>query len=189
MPTIHAEKLLRASVISRTIKLEDGLIISTDLKIMTVERAEHHFTGSLVIQIDDALMEQIESTSKYSGTVEINGDNTVRYINAKTVFGYVSGNIGIWDEIDHYDRWRDVAMECAEPLTESRGNMVWSADDVHRLARSSPSGLIRFETNHNIRDRPVLVRDGSSADWFGCFMGYVKDGRYHPAATLPEWMN
>lgn len=188
MATIHAEKLQRACKISHVLHLDNGLLVATDGRFMTVERIDHHFTGAFTIRIDDALSEQIDQTAKYSSMIEINGDNNMRYAAAKTALGYASGNIGVFDDVQFYDRWRDVAMECAEPLTETHGNMTWAMVDLIRLCEASPSGVLHFETHHNVRDRPILVRDAATADWFGCFMGYLKDGRYHPAATLPEWM-
>ena len=186
MPTVPCETIVRACQISRTLRFDNGQLVSTDKLFMSVENLTP-FTGIFDVTIDDATHAQCVTEEAFGSKIEFIHEPSLAYTIAKTTMGYTSGNLHI-DPPDYIDRWRTIIGECREPMTASRGAMMWDTEGVMKLMRASPSGTVVFEEFIAARGRPLLVRDTNTNDWVGCFMGYVKDGLHHPAATLPEWL-
>lgn len=187
MPELPAETLVRACKINRLIRFDHGKIISTDKRLMTVE-AINPFDGAFHVQIDDVTLEHCEMTAKFSMKITVDHNSMLGFTQIKTATGYMSGNLAPTQDYSHYDRWIEVVEQCREPLLHSSGVMVWDTSDILKVAEASPSGVLVFEEHRDIRDRPVLVRDAASYEWFGLFMGALNDGSYHPSAKLPDWM-
>lgn len=171
-----------------TIRLDNGQIIASDRKFMAIENIGG-FTGIHHIVVDAALLAQCETEAQYSSYIEITPNDMLKYTVAKTTLGYVTGNIGVWPAAGNaFDRWRDVARQCAEPVAAAKGAMIWHTDGLIRLAKASPSGIVVFEQLIDAETRPTIVRDINSPDWVGLFLPRISDGMYHGAAMLPGWL-
>lgn len=174
--------------IFQTIRLDNGRVIASNRRLMVMERVEP-FEGVFHIQLDDATIEACRTESQFKGVMEIVPNPALAFTMGKTTFGHVTGNIGVFPakETD-LDRWPEVIQCCYEPRTESHGALVWSTDDIGRLAAASPSGVIEFARFINTSDRASVVRDITTSEWVGFFMPRVADGLQHSGAVVPGWV-
>ena len=176
-------------LIFRTFRLENGKVIVTDRSYLAVESVEQ-FDGVFHILPTDEFLQQCETESQFNSVVEITPNPVLKYTTAQTTMGFtITENMGVWsDEPTDFDKWYERIIEPVKACNgQSSGHMVWDADGVAKLASSSPSGFISFEAVID-NTRPMLIRDVNDSRWAGFFLPRVKDGRHHPAATLPEWL-
>lgn len=170
----------------RTVRLDNGMVIATDRKLMVVEHVPQ-VTGVAHITLPDSLIAACVEEAKYGGSVEIAANPMLGYTIAKTTFGHITENIHYAGDHGEFARWRDVIADARKPLDASAGVMVWNADDIARLGAASPSGCIEFSRYIDATARCTVVRDTTTSEWVGFFMPRVKDGLHHTGATVPGW--
>lgn len=197
--TIPCETIVRfAPIIQRAVdpqfqmlRLEQGLIVATDRKLLVVEKAVRSFQGQCNLRITDAFVEQCRVEANLAGEVTVIPNDMLKFTTVKTSYGWTTtDNLGVWtDGRTDLDRWREVITQCKEPLESAGagGAMVWSLRDLQVLTAASPSGEVSFERVFNPDQRPTLLRDISVDTWVGCFLPRLSDGVYYPPASLPGW--
>ncbi len=172
-----------------TLRFENGNIIATDRSFMAIENFSGEKFEPFHIIPDAALLAQCETESKFNSRMTIIVNPMLKFAVIKTSLGYQTTSNALYtDEIDSaWGKWREVVGRCREPAERANGAMFWSVDGLHRLASSSPSGLIVFEETIDI-NRPALIRDVKDYHWIGLFHPVsVKD--HYSAATLPSWLS
>ena len=171
----------------KTFRIDGGQVVATDRSVMAIDNIGRN-TGLFHMIPDPQLIEQCREEAKYQGVVTITVNEALQFATAKTTFGFnAAGNVGYWLPVDpQYNRWREVVMLAKDRSKKSQGAMFWSADQIAKLSRSSPSGCVVFEENIN-SERPTIMRDVTEYDWLGVFQPYSKEHHYQ-AATLPTWM-
>lgn len=175
--------------IFRTIRLENGRAIVTDRKFMAVELISP-FEGVFYIRPTPELIEQCRVETQFNSVLTLVPNPMLSYTTGMTSLAYeVQGNIGVYPVgVTEFDGWWDKIVKPAlDPSTVANGALVCHADEVARLAASSPSGAVVFEQHIDVR-RPTIIRDINSHDWVGFFHPRVDTGIYHAPATVPGWL-
>jgi hypothetical protein len=174
--------------IFRTLRFDNGKLIATDRRYMAVEKIEP-FDGVFHVVVTPELLTQCEQEAAYASTLEL-AVVPGYLVTGKTTYGWLSPNIGVFPTTPtDYDKWySEVVAPCVTPAVEPRGGMIWTVDDLSRLAATSPSGVVVFESIIDCESRPTVVRDLSTYDWCGFFLPRLHDGAYHAAAALPGWL-
>lgn len=170
-------------------RLDNGMVMATNKGFMAVEYIGG-WEGVFYIRADRNLIEQCRTEAQWSSTVEFTAVPQVKYTTALSTMGWKCGdNLGVFPtEPTDYDHWRErILAACLEPVAQSGGPVVFDANGLSCLARTSPSGCIALELNSEPAQRAVVVRDIDSADWVGFFTGRISDGRAHSAAVVPGW--
>lgn len=75
-----------------------------------------------------------------------------------------------------------------EAATVANKPMLVDVDGLQGLVQSSPSGRVVFPMIVD-SERPVIIRDATSADWVGVFYSRPESGLFLRGATLPDWVN
>ena len=91
------------------------------------------------------------------------------------------------ERVGDFDKWPAIVGQCIDPLTESKGPMVFDSHQLFALAQAAPSGAVSLEQCADPDNRPTVVRDIESADWVGFFLARISDGRQHVGASVPGW--
>lgn len=175
--------------IIRTLRLDNGRVIATDRMFAAVEQVAP-FEGVFHITVSSALATQCEIETQFSSVLQVTPNPMLQWTSARTSLGYdVTENIGVYPvEPTAFDHWYErIVAPCLTPAPVSRGALVCQAEDVARLAATSPSGLVVFEGHIDI-SRPTLLRDAHSHDWVGFFHPRQDDGIYYAPATVPTWL-
>lgn len=171
-------------------RLDNGKVVTTNRQFMAVELVEP-FDGVHYIRADQAMIEQCRTEAQWSGVIQFTPVEQMRWTTAVTTMGWkCSDNLGLWPtEPTDFDLWHErIVQPVCEPLTETKGPMVFDADGLALLARCSPSGKVVMEQFIDPRDRPTVVRDIDTADWTGFFNARITDGRAHDGAVVPGWL-
>ena len=171
-----------------SMRIDDGCLIASDRSFMAVENYTAHQKGVAHLNIDPALIEQCRTEAKFNGRVTVTVNEILKYAQAKTTFGYVTKeNLLYTADLDpDWDRWREIINKAREPATKPNGVMFWHADNIQRLAESSPSGRVVFESVIDT-SRPTLLRDVTDYHWLGIFQARSRYEQYSPA-TVPTWI-
>lgn len=175
--------------IFRTLRFDNGKVIATDRRYMAIEKIEP-FDGVFHLMVTPELLAQCEQEAPYGSALELAVIPMV-CITAKTTYGWMApANLGVFPAVSTaYDMWYSaIVAPCVTPAAEPRGGMIWTVDDLIRLAQTSPSGVVVFESVIDCESRPTVVRDISTYDWCGFFLPRLHDGAYHAAASLPGWL-
>ena len=170
-------------------RFDYGMVLATNRHLLAVEKVAP-FDGVFYIRAEPTLIEQCRTEAQWSSVIEFTPVPALKYTTAMTSMGWkCSDNLGVWPtERTDYDDWREKILNpCIDPLTERRGAMVTSMDELARLAHSSPSGQIVLEQYADPQRRPTVVRDIDSHDWVGFFLARITDGRQHTDAVVPGW--
>lgn len=170
-------------------RLDNGMVLATNKKFLAAEKVED-FEGVFYIRADRGLIEQCRAEAEWSSVVEFTPVSQLRYTTALSSMGWkCAENIGVWPtEATDWDLWRDrILSPSSEPLTESKGAVVFDADGLRQLVLTSPSGGISLEQYSDPIKRATVVRDIDSPDWVGFFHARITDGRQHVAAVVPGW--
>lgn len=75
-----------------------------------------------------------------------------------------------------------------EVATTANKPMLVDVDGLQGLVQSSPSGRVVFPLVVD-SERPVIIRDATSANWVGLFYSRPESGLFLRGATLPDWVN
>lgn len=186
LPTLGDDKIDEAFA---SFRLDNGMVIVTDRRFMAIEEVEA-FEGVFYIRADAALIEQCRIEAQYSSVIEFTPVPALKWTTAITTMGWkIADNIGVWpDAPSEFDRWREAVLNpCKEPLAISVGPPLFEAELLGRLAQAAPSGKLVLEKYFDPLNRPAIARDIDSAHWVGFFYPHIRDGRTHPAATVPGW--
>jgi len=149
--------------------------------------------GRVLVQCDDAMLEQCRSIAPYGGTLQITVMIDLQFASAQTSYGWVSQtNVALFPVgATQWDGWRSWTPD--HTLEESHGAMFWEVEQIAALGAASPSGELVFPEYIDVR-MPIVVRDVNDETWFGLFMGYQRgeDGTAENMvtavpATLPSW--
>jgi len=173
-----------------SVRIDNGQAVASNRHVMAIENIGGP-SGVVHIAPDPVLIAQCRTEAKFSSKLTITVNETLRFAVAKTTLGYIHpGNCALWLDVpnDDYNRWRSIVMQCKERVKKSRGGMFWRADDIARLASSSPSGRLVFEETIDAQTRPTLIRDTNDYEWLGVFNPFGDGGEHHNPATLPSWM-
>lgn len=174
----------------RCIRLDNGQLVATDCRLMSIENVGPKFEGVAYIVPEPALIAQCRSEIAFGSNVTLSVTPAIAYASAKTSLGYTSGNIlYVHPGTSRFDRWREVVKQGAtKGVALNQGGMFWDTEWIARLGKSSPSGKLVFPENIDIT-QPALIRDANDYDWLGCFNPAALQGApTPPPATLPEWM-
>jgi hypothetical protein len=195
---IPSEALQRALTICRaypgddpwlkTIRYEDGLLIACEQAIMTIERVGGP-AGVVHLSIPITLEHVIASEAPYKGFVDFVVTEAMQYVSAKTMLGYVEPqNAGYWSAEwkNRLDRWRNIVDQSRQSVAPPVGGMSWNCNTVAVLAKAAPSQCVIFEDTIDI-NRPVVIRDSVSEDWFAILHPQIKLDRA-AIAILPDWV-
>lgn len=195
MIQVHCETLARLSTLIgnetpfNTVRFDDGKIIATDRRFAVVERLPVAFEGAYHLAITTALIEQCRMEAQFGSTITITPNPMLQWTSVVTTLGWTTtDNLGVYPQhpTAYDDWWERIVKPCLDAPV-ANGNMVAHADQLERLAETSPSGTIIFETPVNTA-RPMVVRDANSPDWVGFFYPRLDDGVYHAPATVPNWL-
>jgi len=176
--------------IFNTLRLDNGRVVASNRKLMVIERVES-FEGAYHINVPEALANQCREEAKYNSVLDITPNPVLKYTTARTTLGFdVSENIGVWsDHPTAYDDWHERIIEpLRQPVQEPSGTMIWIADDIELLARTSPSGVVVFERMIAADTRPVLMRDLNDDGWCAVTMMTLNDDVTRAPAALPGWL-
>lgn len=193
--TVPCETLVRFSLITgegqfRSIRFDNGLIVASNRMFIAAEKVGD-FEGVASIVPTEALIDQCEVETQFSGRVEISINEMLKYATAKTTMGFViNDNIGYFEPTTEMDRWREVVGQAAKPAKESKGFMYVNAGKLQKIAECSPSGGIVFEEFIDA-DRPAVLRDSRDPNWVGFFrpraLSTEEETQLMPA-KYPEWL-
>ena len=175
--------------IFHTMRLDNGKAIVTDRRFCAVEELKP-FEGAFHIKLSDALIQQCKVEQQFAGSLTVSPNAMLKWTVAFTTLGYnVTENIGVYPTAPTlYDEWYDLVVAPAlKPNEQSNGAWSMAADEIARLAASSPSGEIVFEANIDVR-RSTAMRDVNDPRWCGFFMPRLAGGMYYPPATVPGWL-
>lgn len=170
-------------------RLDNGMVLATNRQFLAIEQVEP-FEGVFYIRADQTMIEQCRTEAQWSSVVDFTPVAQMQWTTAISSMGWKCGeNLGVWPTAPtDYDLWRERILQPAmQPTDQASGNTVFSADGLHRLALSSPSGGIALGQTVDAFRRPTVVRDIDSADWVGFFLARIADGRQHEAAVVPGW--
>lgn len=172
----------------KSVRIDNGQALATNRRVMAIENIGGP-SGIVHIIADPVLIEQCRKEAVFNSTLTITVNDLLKYAVAKTTLGYVHpGNCAVWSTAprDDYDRWRKVIMTAKTDGGKSNGGMFWNADNIARLAASSPSSRVVFAETIDVT-KPTIIRDVSDPDWLGVFYPASDEGN-QGAATLPTWM-
>jgi len=164
--------------------------VVTNGKLVAIERigASEGPDDRTAIAVDPVLIAQSRKEISFGSSLVIVANPALNYTTIKTTFGYqYPANAMVQLPAKNYfNTWREWAPD--EIPTASAGAMYWNAASIAALATASPTGCICFpefiDTN-----KPVVLRDIQSADWFGMFMPIPgNEGETAEPATVPEWV-
>ena len=183
---VHHCEPLEPHEFDNTIRLEDNVAISSNRKIMVIEKLPIPNKGIIHIKTDEVLAEQCEEAAKTKGFLTINYQPAMKYAIASLTTGYNhTENLAVTsEESNPWGDWRDLIADAS--AVENKGSMFWSMAEMIALNAASPTGSLIFPTHINA-DYPVLVRDVNSPDWLGLFMPSSTNRDYQPA-SVPEWI-
>lgn len=172
-----------------TVRIDNGKAVASNRIVIAIENIGGP-AGVIHIIADPVLIQQCRTEAQFSSRLTITVNEALRYAVAKTTLGYVHpGNCCMWSGgLNDLDGWREIAMRAAEPVAGSVGALFWDADQIARLAASSPSGRVVFEQFIDASGaRPTILRDVKDYDWLGVYKPSCRDETYSPA-TMPTWM-
>ena len=172
----------------RCFRLDNGKVIVSNRRFMAIERVGD-FDGVFYIKGDTALIEQCRTEAQWSSVIEFTAVPSLKYTTAITSMGFkIAENIGYWPGMPgDFDKWPAIVGQCIDPLTESKGPMVFDSHQLFALAQAAPSGAVSLEQCADPDNRPTVVRDIESADWVGFFLARISDWRQHVGASVPGW--
>lgn len=175
--------------IFHSIRLDHGRIIVTDRMYAAVEELTP-FKGVYHIRLPDEILEQCRIEAQYSSNLIVTPNEMIKWTVARTTMGFeINESIGVWPtEPTTFDKWFEkLVRPCLTPATLTNGALICDADDIARLAATSPSGRIIFESVIDT-SRPTILRDIDDSRWVGFFWPKLHDGRYHAPASIPRWL-
>lgn len=142
---------------------------------------------SCAIVFDPILVAECEKQAKFNGNLTVVSNTVLKYTTIKTTFGYAFTGNG-WHELPDDHVFIDWQKWFPEQLAKkTTGAMRWDADDIYKLAMSSPSEMLRFPL-HIDTSMPILVCDNETENWVGLFVGSGKNEKVVPA-ELPAWLD
>lgn len=173
----------------RTIRIDNGQAVASNRIMMVVENVGGP-AGIIHVKADAALIAQCRTEAQFSSVLTITVNKLLQFAVAKTTLGYVHpGNCCLWSgPVNDLDHWRLIAARAAQPIKKSVGCLFWDADQIARVAASSPSGRIVFEEHIDATGaRPTILRDVNDPDWLAIYNPCSKQESYSPA-IMPTWM-
>jgi hypothetical protein len=182
--------------IFRTIRIDGGQAVASDRVLISIENIGRN-SGIFHIIVDADLLAQCEIEKTYNGVLTITVVEALQYGTAVTSLGYIHQRNIVDFTTPHgdFDKWREITLRAALPVTAPFGAMYWSAAQIAKLAAASPSGRVVFESIVAVDgNRSTIMRDPITYDWLGVFAPWALrsekiDGvDYHSPATLPSWM-
>lgn len=169
------------------IRLERGKVIATNGKLLAVENVPSlDLSEPVHLVLDDALIKQCEVEAKASGRLDL--IVTMGMVMCKSTFGYQAPIQTFTGPTPNWDRWREVIADAQKQSDVPGGVMVWDAQDIYDLARSSPSGRVEFPKVIDASKRCIVIRDSASHDWCGFFVPTITDGKHYSGAVVPGWV-
>ena len=170
--------------IFRSLRLENSKVIVTDRRFMAIEHVSVPFAGVDHIQITPALLQRCVDGATTGETITVICNPSIGFsmlIDDPT-------NIHVAHETTVYDTWYDFIVKPAlTPEGKDNGAFACLAADFSKLAASSPSGYVVFESPIDC-SRPMVIRDINSYDWCGFAYPRLDDGVHQKGATLPSWL-
>lgn len=170
-----------------TIRIEDGLAIVTNKKVMVVEKIGGP-DGVVHLIVSPELLAQCVTETAFASSLTIVTVDALKFATAKTTLGYIHpGNCALWrDGPVEFDRWREIVARLQTRPTAPNGGMMWYPNNIAAVGNASPSGTVIFEEIIDI-NASVIVRDLHDPNWFGVFNPYSTDDVPYSPATLPGW--
>lgn len=185
LAAVHHTQADEPNTFDNTLRLEGGLAISSNRKIMVIEKISKNNGPAAHFKFSDELVKQARIEAPHGGIIIISHSPDMGFAVAKTNFGFsLTENLLVTsDGLNPWGDWRNLLPE---PPTSQKGVMFWSLPEMIALNQASPSGTIVFPTFIN-SDYPVLVRDQNDENWLGLFMPSSADRNEEPA-EIPEWL-
>ena len=180
----------------RSVYLENksgkSFAITTNIKFASIEYLGEtkESDGSINIDCHDAILAQCEVERGLKGVLHIDYMPELRFASVKSTFGFThSQNAAVFTATDNpaFERWRNWLPDKLPCGSDSP--MFVDAEQLHALAKSSPSGAILFP---QFTSKVVVVRDAYSDNWIGAFLGSgtLQDGRIlkEIPVRMPDWV-
>lgn len=174
-----------ASVWFRSIRIDNGVAVASNRKVIVCERITQGMPGAIHIIADPILVEQCKREAPFDSVLHITVNEMLKYATAATSMGYnYPGNAVIFsDEKNELEPWRTIVP--TELPKKPQGGMFWNTEIIANIGKSSPSGRLIFQQVIDVT-QPMIIRDIDDDQWFA-FTYPRPDGPMREPASLPGW--
>jgi len=146
--------------------------------------------GQVLLNATPDLIEACKEGAEMSADLIVDVSYESQFGVAMTTAGYMHTDDAVMWECPVSEKmlgWRENVLSYAlKPAVDVGASMYWSKDVLNALQTASPSGELIFERIVGPLQRPMIINDLNSPDWFAILSPWR--GPQHPEpATVPLW--